>query len=252
MKLRVWDRLLLWSSLISLIVLSWYYFLVIKEDMTTMEMAGMDMRGMHPWGISDFLMISTMWVVMMIGMMVPTALRAILIYTRVAETASARGRVIASVYWFVIGYVVIWIVFGVGAALLQAGLNHLGLLSPTLASCSATLGSVILIGAGVYQLTPWKDVCLQQCQSPAAFFVGRLGPEWKDGLRLGLGHGAYCLGCCWILMLLLFVGGVMNFIWIAAIAGFVLLEKLLPAKFYLSQAAALLLIGVGISFLIVR
>lgn len=250
MKLRVWDRLLLCASLAALVVLSWKYLLVLSGDMATMDMAGMDMPGMHAWGLSDFFQMSIMWAVMMTGMMVPTALRAILIYARVAETASARGRALASVSWFVVGYVMVWTGFGIGAAALQAGLNFFGLLSPAMASSSASLGAVILIGAGAYQLTPWKDVCLKHCQSPAAYLVGRVGPRWMDGLRLGLGHGTYCLGCCWVLMLLLFVGGVMNFFWIAAIAGFVLLEKLLPARFYLSQAAALIMIGAGISFVI--
>ena len=115
-------------------------------------------------------------------------------------------------------------------------------------SSSAYLGAGLLIAAGVYQLTPWKDVCLKHCQSPAQYLAGRFGPRALDGLKLGVGHGSYCLGCCWLLMCLLFVGGVMNLVWIALITGFVMLEKLLPATYELSRVSAALMIATGLGY----
>ncbi|MBL4819433.1 MAG: DUF2182 domain-containing protein, partial [Gammaproteobacteria bacterium] len=130
----------------------------------------------------------------------------------------------------------------------QGQLTRLGLLSPMMTSSSSYFGAGLLIAAGFYQLTPWKDVCLKHCQSPAMFLAGKFGPGITDGVKLGIGHGAYCLGCCWLLMALLFVGGVMNLIWIVIIAFFVLLEKLLPARLRLSRVGACFMILSGIGY----
>ena len=251
--LRTWDNILLWGSLTSIVGLAWWYFFVLSRDMAAIsnaELTIQDMAGMQSWGVHDFLMMLMMWTVMMIGMMLPTAIRAILIYVGVASTASQRGSPVASTIYFVTGYVVVWTGFSVGATVLQAALGSLGLLSPGVAASSARLGAVLLILAGAYQLTPWKDACLDHCQAPATYLAGRFGPKVTDGIGLGMRHGAYCLGCCWLLMVLLFVGGVMNLLWIAAITGFVLLEKLLPRKLMLQQLAAVSMLGIGVAFLV--
>ena len=147
---------------------------------------------------------------------------------------------------FVAGYLTVWALFGVLATVAQRGLDALSLLSPTMASNSAVFGGVVLVAAGIYQITPLKHACLKQCRAPAHF----LSRSWRTGtlgaFRMGLRLGAYCLGCCWILMALLFVGGVMNLLWIAAISGFVLLEKTLPFGETGSRIAGATAIGAGI------
>ena len=247
--LRRWDQVLLTTSLLLVIVLAWLYLFVLADGMAAMEASGMDMSmaSMRAWDFTDYWLMFAMWGVMMVGMMVPTALRAVMIYARIAR-ASGDNYVVASTAWFVVGYVAIWTGFSAGATLLQAALENLGLLSMAMVSSSDNLGAGLLIAAGIYQLSPWKDVCLKHCQSPAQYLAGRFGPRTIDGLRLGAGHGGYCLGCCWLLMCLLFVGGVMNLLWIALITGFVLLEKLLPASYGLSRVSAALMIITGMGY----
>ncbi|HEY5681927.1 MAG TPA: DUF2182 domain-containing protein [Pseudomonadales bacterium] len=251
-SIRTLDQLALWSSLSIVVALSWWYLFLLAQDMA--DMAGMpmgDMAGMHPWTALDFLLMFLMWAVMMVGMMVPTAVRAIYIYARVASQAQARGSPVAATQIFVAGYVLVWAAFSLGATALQAALDALGLLSPAMRSSSPLLGAGLLVAAGVYQLTPWKDTCLRHCQSPAAYLAGRFGPRALDALSLGIRHGLYCLGCCWVLMLLLFLGGVMNLLWIAAIAAFVLLEKVLPPALRVSRLAAVMMIASGAAYLMI-
>jgi predicted metal-binding membrane protein len=129
---------------------------------------------------------------------------------------------------FVSGYLVVWAVFSVAATLAQWGLDEAALLSPAMVTTSPYLGAGLLAAAGIYQMTPWKNACVSHCRGPFAF----LQQHWRTGrfgaFVMGMQHGAFCLGCCWVLMALLFVGGVMNLVWIGAITGFVLVEKLLP------------------------
>ena len=164
----------------------------------------------------------------MTGMMLPSATPATLVYTAVARKAAREGTPVAPVAAFVTGYLFMWTLFSLGATLAQWGLERAALLSPMLVSTSPVLGASLLIAAGVYQLTPWKEACLEHCQSPVQF----ISQHWRSGgwgaFRMGLEHGAFCLGCCWVLMGLLFFGGVMNLVWIAGITLFVLLEKVLP------------------------
>jgi len=244
--LRRWDQILLTTSLLLVVGLAWVYLFALADEMATMGMSGMDMSmpSMRAWRFSDYWLMFAMWAVMMVGMMVPTALRAVTIYARIAHTSSG-GSAVASTWWFILGYIATWTAFSVGATLLQAVLEKIGLLSMAMVSSSAYLGAALLIAAGVYQLSPWKDVCLKHCQSPAMYLAGRFGPRAIDGLKLGLSHGAYCLGCCWLLMGLLFVGGVMNIVWIAAIAGFVLIEKLLPPAYGISRLSAIAMVCAG-------
>jgi predicted metal-binding membrane protein len=129
---------------------------------------------------------------------------------------------------FVLGYLAVWSGFSVVAALIQWGLHGAALLSPAMKSNSGWLGGVLLIFAGLFQWTPWKHSCLRHCASPLGFVLGDWREGWAGGFSMGLKHGAYCLGCCWLLMALLFVAGVMNIFWIAALSLLVLVEKLLP------------------------
>lgn len=198
------------------------------------------------WNLREFLLLFIMWAVMMVGMMVPTAVRGVLIYSAVANR-TADPRALASTCYFVAGYVLVWTGFSLAATVLQMGLGTWGLIS-SMGTSNSYLGAAFLLLASGYQFTPWKDVCLKHCQSPASYFAGRFGPKAIDGVALGIRHGAFCLGCCWFLMLLLFVGGVMNLLWIAAIAAFVLAEKLLPFRFGVPRTAGLVMIAAGLAY----
>lgn len=180
------------------------------------------------WTAAEFALMLVMWAVMMVAMMVPTAAPMTLIYAAVARKAAREGHPVAPTFVFVGGYLAAWGLFAVAATAAQRSLDQLSLLSPTMASASPLFGGVLLIGAGVYELTPYKNACLTHCRAPAQF----ISQHWRVGptgaFRMGLTLGGYCVGCCWILMGLLFLGGVMNLVWIAAIAGFVLLEKTIP------------------------
>jgi predicted metal-binding membrane protein len=155
------------------------------------------------------------------------------------------------VYSFAAGYILVWTAFSLLATVFQRLLAHWLLLSPMMES-RGWLGGALLIVAGLYQFTPFKRTCLESCRSPAAYIAG----HWKRGvagaLRLGTGHGLYCLGCCWALMLLLFVGGVMNLWWIAALTIFVLLEKLAPSGVQGGRLSGLLIMALGVSYLVRR
>lgn len=222
------DRAVVLVSLGGLTGLAWIYLVVLAGNMGDVSagdgvMAAMALR---PWTALDFVLMFLMWVVMMMGMMVPSAAPMILLFSVVARKSRDQGHPFAPVGAFFCGYVVAWSAFSLGATVLQWGLERLALLSPMMASASPVLGGGLLIVAGAYQLTPLKDVCLDHCRAPARFLAGHWRPGVRGALGMGLGHGAFCVGCCWVLMGLLFVGGAMNLLWVAAIAVFVLVEKL--------------------------
>jgi predicted metal-binding membrane protein len=184
------------------------------------------------WSTIDFLLMLLMWSVMMVGMMTPSVTPMILIYARVARQASGRGTPFASAGWFASGYFLTWVGFALLATLLQLALERALLVSPMMGTATSRLGAALLIAAAIYQWTPLKNACLSQCQSPLLFIQrhGGFRGERRAALMLGLRHGAYCIGCCWTLMILLFVGGVMNLLWIAALGALVLAEKLVPGR----------------------
>lgn len=241
-SLKRWDAAALSVSLGALVVLSWIVLIDMSAEMTGMEM------GMAPmaWSTGDFAMMLGMWVVMMTGMMVPTAMRSVLIFSRLAANATAAGHAFASGYWFALGYVFAWSLFSVAATILQWAFDRLSLLSPMMTSSSAVLTGLILMGAGLWQLSPWKEACLRRCRSPMEFLPAHYSDGAGGAVRMGMSHGLYCLGCCWVLMGLLFVGGVMNLACIAAITAFVLAEKLLPGGPGMGRLAGLGLIASGI------
>jgi predicted metal-binding membrane protein len=186
------------------------------------------MTGIQPWTATEFVLRLAMWAVMMVAMMVPTVAPSTLMYTAVARKAAAQHNPLAPTFVFVTGYIAMWTLFSLAATIAQEALEKAAVLSPTMVSRSAVFGAAVLVLAGIYQFTPLKNACLRNCRAPAHF----LSRYWRSGhlgaFRMGLRLGAYCVGCCWILMGLLFVGGVMNLLWIAAIAIFVLLEKTIP------------------------
>ena len=225
------------GGLVGITVAAWVYIVVTAHRMAT-ESGGMDgqsmpppmdaMTGVKPWTATEFGLTFAMWALMMVAMMVPTAAPMTLMYAAVARKAAAQHDPLAPTFVFVTGYITMWAIFSLVATLAQHALDQGALLSPMMVSASARLGATILIAAGLYQLTPLKNACLKNCRTPAHF----ISRYWRTGnlgaFRMGLRLGAFCVGCCWILMALLFVGGVMNLLWIAAIAIFVLLEKTIP------------------------
>ncbi|RWF31614.1 MAG: DUF2182 domain-containing protein [Mesorhizobium sp.] len=273
------DRAVVGAALVVIAVLAWAYLLWLAADMSmpatpaqaggdmagmnmsdpsTMDMSGMDMPGMdmgeavapafRAWAAADFGFIFAMWAVMMVGMMTPSVAPMLLLYAGVGRKAAASGRTIASTGWFFSGYLLVWIGFSLAATGAQWLLARLALLDPMMATNSGILGGVILIAAGIYQWTPMKGVCLSQCQAPIAFLTrhGGFRTAPLGALRLGIAHGAYCLGCCWALMALLFVGGVMNVLWIAAIAILILLEKTVPTGRALPRISGAVMVAIGV------
>ncbi len=201
----------------------------------------------RPWSAVEAAFTMTMWVVMMVGMMLPSASPMILLYARVGRQSLRDGKPFASSGYFTGGYLLAWAGFALVATLGQ-WLIEGTLLTPALASASRIFSGIVLIGAGLYQWTPLKDACLAQCQAPIVFLQrhGGFRSDPRGAVRLGFRHGLYCVGCCWALMALLFVGGIMNVLWIAAIALFVLAEKLLPAGRLLSRLAGSVLVPLGL------
>jgi predicted metal-binding membrane protein len=198
------------------------------RSMSAMAPAMQSMTQLRPWSAAEFGLVLEMWAVMMVAMMVPTAATMTLVYAAVARKAARQASPVAPTYVFAAGYVAMWVLFSLAATASQDGLAHLALLSSAMVSASPMLGGALLIGAGVYQLTPLKNACLTQCRAPANFIAQHWRGGFTGAFRMGIDYGIYCLGCCWILMALLFIGGVMNLVWIAAIAVFILFEKTLP------------------------
>lgn len=170
------------------------------------------------------LIVFAMWAVMMMAMMLPGAAPAILLFAAVSRSRAARTA-LPSTAIFAAGYLLIWTAFAAVAAVAHVKLQQVALLSSALQSTSAILAAVLLVAAGLYQFTPLKGACLRNCRGPAEFFVRYWRPGPAGALRLGALHGGYCVGCCWALMGLLFVGGVMNLWWVATLALFVAVEK---------------------------
>lgn len=228
------DRIVIGGALFAIVALAWIYLL---NTPRTMQMSGMTMPDTPElvmsmtWSAPDFLLMFVMWTMMMIGMMTPSAAPMILIYGRVARQPGLQGPAFASSTWFAAGYLLSWTAFSLAATIAQYALDHAALLTLGMYLANTRIAGVVLIAAGIYQWTPLKDSCLKQCRSPLAFIQehGGFRRTISGALNLGFRHGLYCIGCCWVLMALLFAGGVMNLVWIAAIAVLVLVEKVVPA-----------------------
>jgi len=220
------DRLIVSAGLLALTALAWVYIARMAAVMPAHH--GMAMPQARPWSVADTGGLVVMWIVMMIAMMIPSVAPVILLFANVSRRRRLQGVLTTSASVFTIGYLLAWTGYAVLAALAQSLLHSAAVLSPALASRSPLLGGGLLMLAGVYQWLPLKGACLSHCRSPLGFF----STEWREGvsgaLLMGLRHGTYCVGCCWALMLLLFVGGVMSLLWIGGITAFVLMEKLAP------------------------
>jgi len=245
------DRIVGIAALMLFIVLAWSYLLqgagmpMDASAMAHMAM-DMDMDAAQAWTVGYAWIVFIMWWVMMIAMMLPSAAPTILLYGLVQRRQAVRGGSPASSAAFALGYVAVWGAFSLLATALQWQLQQLSLMSSGMVLTSAALGGLILVAAGVYQLTPFRDACLRHCRGPVEF----LGRHWRPGVagawRMGIQHGLYCLGCCWVLMALLFYGGVMNLYWIIGLTLYVLLEKLAAGGARISRVASIALIVWGV------
>jgi predicted metal-binding membrane protein len=257
------DRAVVLAAILASAALAWAYILWLSGRMLAPPESGMaampGMEGMpamaamapaiQTWSVADYLSAAVMWIVMMIGMMLPSAAPMILLYARVGRTA--QHRPFAATGWFAAGYFLAWALFSLAASLCQAGLSAFALLTPMLKSASDVLGGSVLLAAGLYQWSPLKTMCLDKCKSPLLFIQqhGGFGPGLRHSLLLGLRHGLYCVGCCWALMLLLFAGGIMNIAWIAGLSMLVLLEKVLRNGWLAARLAGALAVGGGVFLL---
>ena len=242
------DRVVVALGILIIVGLSWAY---LWTGAGTMEAMGDMLMPMSsgPWSLQHASVMLLMWSVMMAAMMLPSALPMLLFYTMLARGRLHKGGHYSLTGAFAGGYLALWVAFSLAATALQAALENASLLSPMMEATSIYFASGVLIGAGLYQWTPFKQSCLKHCRSPLEFVL----TNWREGTRgaffMGLQHGAYCLGCCWLLMLLLFVGGVMNLAWIAGLALLVLVEKLAPAGHWLSRLVGVVLVGWGVTTL---
>lgn len=224
------------GALVTLTLLAWLWLLagagmgmdplVSLSPPATMSPHGAAMGDPMPGAAGSVALILAMWWIMMVAMMLPAAAPTILLYARVSSQASAAAP---ATFSFLAGYLAAWGGFSLGATMLQLLLARAELFAAMpMASQSRWLSASILVAAGFYQLAPLKDMCLRHCRSPAQFLSVHYRAGRWGALRMGLLHGAYCVGCCWLLMALLFVGGVMNLAWIALLTLMVAAEKLLP------------------------
>jgi len=244
------DRVVVVTALATVIALAWAYLLTgAGMGMSAFEMTCVSELGMTRavWTPGYAVLMFFMWWIMMVAMMLPSAAPVILLFATVNRQQRDTGHPYVATSIFAFGYLAAWAAFSLVAAALQWGFELTGILSPMLVSTNATFGGLLLLAAGVYQLTPIKHACLRHCRSPLAF----LGAHWRRGargaLRMGLLHGAFCVGCCWFLMGLMYFGGVMNLYWMAGLALFVLFEKTVPAGHWLGcvTGVALLVWGGG-------
>ena len=269
------DRLVVVIALVAVIALSWAYVLAgAGMGMSAFEMTRMtqpvgvsdsaqpSMQGMSTgakaiggmmdnrgWTVGYTAVIFFMWWVMMFGMMLPSAAPLLLLFARMMRKEKNKGAPYVPTGVFALGYVIMWAAFSAIATGAQWGLEASGLLSGIMVGTSAVLGAGLLIAAGIWQLTPWKNACLRHCRSPIGFLSAHWRPGRTGAFRMGLVHGAFCLGCCWFLMALLFYGGVMNLYWIIGLALYILIEKLLPAGMRIGQLTGVVLIAWGVVLL---
>jgi len=243
------DRYIIVAGLFGITTLAWAYMFYLAQGMSSMSM-DQAMPQIHPWGIVDAFMMFLMWAIMMVAMMVPSASPTILLYATLNRKRQQLKRPYVSTAIFLAGYIAVWTAFSVIATFAQWGLQMAALLSPMMISTSYLLGGLLLITAGIFQWSPMKQACLIHCRSPLDFLSSHWREDAAGVFGMGLHHGFYCLGCCWALMALLFVAGVMNLLWIAVITLFVLVEKIVPHGPVIGRITGGFLILAGVSLIL--
>ena len=249
------QRVLLGMLLVAMVGLAWTYLIWMTSNMALSDSSFIASRALMPAMASSSAIrvrwLFVMWAVMSVAMMLPTALPMVMLFNRFWSGRHPGIDSVKPTLLLVLGYLGVWIVFGFAAALLQLWLEHLQVLTPVMGSMSNPIvGGLVLMGAGLFQLTPLKAACLSKCRTPMMF----LNTRWREGrggsFIMGLDHGAFCLGCCWALMLVMFVAGVMNLFWMAALAALMLAEKIIPKGDTLAQITGWGLMGCGVVMII--
>ena len=248
-KLLRQDRAIVVLGAAVISMLGWTYLFYEGWAMQHMDIVAMAMPSTGAWGLMDLLVVFAMWAVMMVAMMLPSAAPMILAFLTLNHRRQTTARPLVPVVIFLFGYIAVWTGYSAVATLAQWWLHKTALLSPTMAATSPVLSGGLLLAAGLFQWTPLKRACLKGCRSPLSFFMS----EWRDGtvgaFVMGLRHGSYCLGCCWMLMALLFVAGVMNLFWVVVIALFVMAEKILVRGELLGRVTGVALVAAGIALM---
>ncbi len=241
------DRAILITGMFLIAALAWIYTIREANAMYAMH-AGMDMSG-HvdiSWSTEAAIYNLLMWIVMMIAMMTPSIAPAVLLFALHSRSRARAGRPYVPASVFLAGYLLVWTSFSVAATAAHWGLEKYGFLNMMMEPASGKFSGIVLVIAGVFQFTPLKHACLQHCRGPLDVIMHGWKPGLIGALSTGMWHGAYCAGCCWALMLLLFAAGVMNIMWVALISIFVLIEKLAPRAELLARIAGAVLIATGI------
>ena len=244
------DRVPAAILVIALPLVCWTWIIVMARDMYGPMTGASAWMMTATWDMPHLLLLWAMWAVMMAGMMLPSASPMLLLYGVAARRSAAPAAASRQIHALAAGYLAAWTLFSLGATMLQRVLARLLLVSSMMKVAHPRVGATLLFIAGVYQLTPMKQVCLRTCQSPLGFLMSR----WRSGLtgafRIGFEHGFFCVGCCWALMLLLFVGGVMNLAVIAALTVLVAFEKLTPFGARGARISGVLLIAAALWMLV--
>jgi predicted metal-binding membrane protein len=245
------DQVVIILALCGVTALAWVWLAMLAADMADMagDMTDMVMPLTDAWTASYVSLTFAMWWVMMLGMMLPSAAPMILTFATLNRNKRARGQTFIPTSIFLLGYLIAWGGFSAVATLAQWALDRFVLLTPMVSIGSSLFGGALLITAGIYQFTPLKQACLRGCRSPFAFLLNHWRDGWIGALRMGLAHGAYCIGCCAVLMALLFLAGAMNLLWVAALASFAVAEKLLPGGMWIGRAGGIAMLGFGVVLL---
>ncbi len=242
------DRIVLILGLSGITAISWLYLLDMSSSMTNMSQRAWICCNpdAHSWNSLNLILIFSMWTVMMTAMMVPSESPIVLMFAAINRERNRQRQPFVSTSSFLFGYLVVWTMFSALATLTQWGLHAAMLLSGAMMINNSTLGGTLLVVAGIFQWTTLKYACLTRCRAPLGFLIN----EWREGtigaFIMGLRHGIYCVGCCWLLMGLMFIAGVMNLLWMVIITALVLLEKVVPGGFWISRFAGIILVVWGI------
>ncbi len=247
------PRLIAFSGLLILVLLGWTYLNLIAGQNISLKAMVFSSPELGVFYSIGFL--SSLWVAMAIAMMLPTAVPMISAYVQICQTATAKSIATVSPLVLIAGYLCVWVLFALSAAVVQVALLRFSVLFPAMASIKQLSVSIVLIGAGVYQFTNLKQACLAKCRAPLNFFFANWSDRPKDIFKLGLNQGLFCLGCCWALMLLMFVSGIMNILWMVALTVLMVIEKALPKPDGFRRFTGFALIAwgamVGIRFLVI-
>jgi predicted metal-binding membrane protein len=245
-RLPDWEKLTLWVSLAAIIGLSWFYTVRMAVGLTSVGASchGNAASATVPEQLG---MLLVMWVLMMVAMMLPSALPTIALYASFHRGRHADRASTLPALLFTLGYLLAWALFSGGTSVGQLLLERYALASTMMGQLhSRSLGGAVLLLAGAFQLTPLKNACLTQCRTPLSFIM----TSWREGnggaLRMGLGNGLFCIGCCWALMAILFVAGVMNLVWMGAVTVFVALEKIMPRGDLLARVEGVAMLVAGV------